>query len=361
MQASELLRELKRTVDELQAFNEIGRTLTSTLEVREVLRIIMQKVSALLQPGNWSLLLIDDKLGDLYFEIAVGEGAEKLKPMRLAMGEGIAGWVAREGQPILVEDVQRDRRFVARFDEATGRATHSVVAVPLRSKGTVLGVIELVNPAGTRPFTPDDLRTLSTLADYAAIGIENAKAFERIQELTLIDDHTGLGNHRQLLRSLEAEAARAQRFGRNFSVIFLDLDHFKAVNDTHGHQAGSALLKELGAVLLKTLRSVDVTTRYGGDEFVILLPESNREQAMLVAERIRQAIHETTFLTARGLEIHITASFGVATFPDDGIKPEDLLMRADSAMYRVKGGNRNGVAAAVPVAMGEEASPPPRP
>ena len=346
MQAHDLLRELKRTVDELQAFNEIGRTLTSTLDGKEVLQLIMQKVSEVLRPEHWSLLLLDEPRGELYFEVAVGPGAERLKSARLPLGEGVAGWVARAGQPVLLEDAASDPRFSPRFDEASGMNTGSILAVPLRSKGRALGVVELVNPRGDRAFSPDDLRTLSTLADYAAIAIENARAFERIRELTLIDDHTGLYNARHLYRSLEAEVARSRRFGRCFSLIFLDLDRFKQVNDRHGHQVGSAVLKEVGEVLRKQLRAMDVPVRYGGDEFVVLLPEADRSQARAVAERLRRAINGTVFQLERGLEVRVTASFGIASYPDDGATPEGLLQLADQAMYQVKETTRDGIAQA---------------
>lgn len=346
MQAQELLRELKRTVDELQAFNDIGRSLTSTLDVKEVLELIMQKVSEVLRPGNWSLLLLDEAGRELHFEVAVGEGSDRLRPLRLPLGEGIAGWVVREGQPVLLEHARSDPRFSPRFDEAAGRRTGSVLAVPLRSKGRVLGVMELLNPEGQRRFDPEDLRTLAALADYAAIAIENARNFERIRELTLIDDHTGLYNARHLYRSLESEVARSRRFGRTFSLIFLDLDRFKLVNDRHGHQAGSAVLKEVGEVLRTALRAMDVPVRYGGDEFVVLLPEADRGQAHAVAERLRRSVNRTEFLADRGLGVRITASFGIATFPDDGTTPEDLLRLADSAMYRVKETTRDGIAQA---------------
>jgi diguanylate cyclase (GGDEF)-like protein len=346
MQAHDLLRELKRTVDELQAFNDIGRSLTSTLDVREVLELIMQKVSEVLRPGNWSLLLLDEPGRELHFEVAVGDGSERLKALRLPLGEGIAGWVAREGQPVLLEHAPADPRFSPRFDEVAGRRTGSVLAVPLRSKGRVLGAMELLNPVGQRAFDPEDLRTLSALADYAAIAIENARNFERIRELTLIDDHTGLYNARHLYRSLESEVARSRRFGRSFSLIFLDLDRFKMVNDRHGHQAGSAVLKEVGEVLRTGLRAMDVPVRYGGDEFVVLLPEADRGQAFAVADRLRRSVNDTAFLAARGLAVRVTASFGIATFPDDGITPEDLLRLADTAMYRVKETTRDGIAQA---------------
>jgi diguanylate cyclase (GGDEF)-like protein len=344
MQPHVLLRELKRTVDELQALNEIGRALTSTLDLPEVLRLVMGRAQDLLKVSRFSLLLVDDQTHDLRFEVASGPGSEKLAAMRLPMGEGIAGWVAKEGQPVLVQDVKHDPRFAARFDALSGHATRSVIAVPLVSKGRTLGVVEVVSGDGERELTPEDLLTVRTLADHAAIAIENAQAFERIRELTIVDDHTGLYNARHLHRVLDAEVIRSERYGRPFSLVFVDLDKFKEVNDRHGHQAGSAALREVGEVLRAGLRETDIPTRYGGDEYVILLPEADRAQAMMVAERLRSAVASHAFLADRGLSVRFTASFGVATWPLDGRKADELLGRADAAMYMVKGKARDAVA-----------------
>ncbi|HSN92460.1 MAG TPA: sensor domain-containing diguanylate cyclase [Anaeromyxobacteraceae bacterium] len=346
MQPQDLLRELKRTVDELQALNDIGRALTSTLELPEVLHLVMQKVSELLRAGSRSLLLLDEAAGELYSEVAVGPGAERLAQARVPLGDGIAGWVAREGQPVLLEDARTDARYSDRFDALAGPETRCVLAVPLLAKGRVLGVIELAAGEAARPFSAEDLLTLRTIADYAAIAIDNAQAYERIKELTVVDDHTGLYNARHLYRTLESEVARGGRYGRCFSVVFLDLDRFKDVNDRYGHQVGSAALREVGDLLRRSLRSADVAVRYGGDEFVLLLPEADREQALGVAERIRARFEAARFLGDRGLEVQVTASIGVATFPEDGDTPEAVLGAADAAMYRVKQRSRNGVEAA---------------
>lgn len=346
MDARELLQELNRTVEELRAFNEIGKALTSTLDIGEVLKLIMDKVGELLHPANFSLLLVDEAAGALTFEIVVGPFAAKLRGLRLAMGEGLAGWVAREGQPLLVVDAAADPRFSDRFDEATLFRTRSVVAVPLRSKARTLGVIELVNGPSQPPFHEKDLQTLSSIADYAAIALENASNFRKVQELTVIDEHTGLYNCRHLLSCLSSEVTRARRFGHPISLVFFDLDRFKLVNDTHGHRCGSALLKECGQIVRATLRSTDIATRYGGDEFVCLLPETGKDLAMVCAGRLREAIAARRFLEPMGLAVHVTASFGVSSFPVDGDDEESLLRQADLAMYRVKDSGRNGVAAA---------------
>ncbi len=352
MDGQELLRELERTVNELAAFNEIGKALTSTLDVHEVLATVMQKVSDLLRPENWSLLLVDERTGDLRFEIAVGQGSERIKPLRVQLGEGIAGWAAREGKPLLVPDVRADPRFAARFDEAAAFETRAALAVPLRCKGRTLGVIEVISGPEGPPFSDGDLRTLARFADYAAIAIDNARNFRRIEELAIQDDHTGLYNARYLYRQLEVEIGRARRFSHPLSLLFFDLDRFKTVNDTYGHQHGSALLREVGEILRATLRSVDVPIRYGGDEFVALLPETDRAHARLAVERLRTAISERFFLADRGLGVRLTASFGIATFPDDASTGDELMRQADLAMYRVKENGRDGV---------RQASEPPSP
>ena len=350
MRGKDLLRELQRTVDELAVLNEIGKALTSSLDIGEVMHVILAKVSELLKPSNWSLLLKDQSTGELYFHAAVGSGSDKLLGLRIKPGEGIAGWVAQNNLPLLVPDVAKDPRFASRFDAASRFHTRSILCVPLAFKGRTLGVIELVNGEKDNIFSEEDLRILSTVAEFSAIAIENARNFHKVQELTVLDDHTGLFNSRHMKRQLESEVMRATRFGHPVSLIFFDLDHFKQVNDTYGHQAGSRVLLEVGRLLLKTLRSTDVPVRYGGDEFVILMPETSKDQAIAAARRIGKEIAEEPFLADQKFgPLKLTASLGVAAFPDDARDPESLLHQADDAMYRVKAERRGGVQAAGPL------------
>lgn len=345
MDSLELLRELRRAVEGLTAFYEVGRSLTSTLDPGEILSIILDRVGKTFRPAAWALFLSEDVGGELAVHLAVGEGAERLLGQRVALGEGVAGWVAQAGQPVLLEDVRGDARFVDRVDPARGTGPCSFMAVPLRTVGGTLGVIALAARAG-EPYAPDDLRTLGGIADFAAIALSNARHFSRVRDLTLLDEHTSLFNARHLHRSLEVEISRAARYRRPVSLIFLDLDRFKSVNDAHGHEAGSALLKEVGDVMRRSLRVVDVPIRYGGDEFVVILPEASVEHARAAAERLRAALHGATFLHDRGLAVRVSASFGIATWPDDGQTGEDLLRAADGAMYRAKEAGRDGVVAA---------------
>jgi diguanylate cyclase (GGDEF)-like protein len=343
MNPADLLAAMKRTVEQLAAFNEMAKALTSTLELKEVLRLVMQKVSDLLHPRNWSLILQDERTGKLYFEVAVGEGAEALKSLQILPGEGIAGTVFSTATARIVDDVGGDPSFSPRFDQASAFRTRSILAVPLIARGRVLGIIELVNGPKDPPFTQDDLTTLTTIADYAAIAIENARNFRRVQELTITDEHTGCFNARHLRQQLEHEVRRSQRFHHPLSLVFLDLDHFKAVNDTHGHLVGSALLKEVGELLVASSRQLDLVFRYGGDEFALMLVETDPDGAMTTARRIRDAFRSRRFMQSHGLELRLTASLGVATFPDHAHSATELIRAADFAMYASKAQGRDEV------------------
>lgn len=345
--ATQDAKELELKKLQFATFTEIGKAITSKLDLREVLNMVMEKISELLRPRNWSLLLLDEETGELRFEIVVGEGSEKIKDLRLKVGEGVAGWVAREMKPLLVPDVSKDARFSKKADEVSHFTTQSIVCVPLTTRGKCLGVIELINKVEDGGgFSEDDLLVLTTLADFTAIAIENAIFLKRVQELTITDDLTKLYNSRFLHSRLDYEVERARRFGYGISMIFIDLDYFKEVNDVHGHLAGSKLLKEVASLLASMLRTVDMACRYGGDEFIILMPGTSKKNAALVAEKLRQSVRENFFLKEEGINIRLTASFGVASFPEDADSKEELIQRADHAMYDVKNRTRDGVAEA---------------
>ena len=181
-------------------------------------------------------------------------------------------------------------------------ATRSIVAVPVRFRDQCLGVIELINCIGPEGFSQRDLALLEALADYAAIAIENARHVQRIHELTITDDCTSLYNARHLNFMLDTEIYRSHRYAFEFSLIFIDLDHFKNVNDTHGHLMGSKLLAEIGEAIKEKCRLIDLAFRYGGDEFVVLLPQTSKENALGVAHRLHKLIRETVWLKDTGPE-----------------------------------------------------------
>src|SRR5579885_2488678 len=315
----------QREAGEVAVFQELGKSLTSSLQLDQVLRTIMEKIDEFLRSDNWSLLLLDEAKQELYFELAVGKASQALKDVRVKVGQGIAGWVAQHGEVVIVPDTSKDTRFFGKVDEKTKMETQSIVAVPVKFRDTCLGVIELINCVGPDGFDARDLKLLEALSDFAAIALYNARHVSVI---------------------LETEIYRSHRYNYEFSVIFIDLDHFKQVNDTQGHLVGSRLLADIGNALKTHCRLIDFAFRYGGDEFVLLLPQTSKENAMNVARRLHQLIRETKWLANEGLNIHITASIGVASYPADSKTKEGLLHLADEAMYLVKNTNRDSVAAA---------------
>ncbi|GAC1433977.1 MAG: sensor domain-containing diguanylate cyclase [Terriglobales bacterium] len=327
---------------ELNIFHDVAKALTSSLDLDSILQTIMDKMAEYFRPDNWSLLMVDEDQQDLYFAIAVGSASEALKNVRLKIGEGIAGHVAKTGEKLIVQDVQADPRFAKRIDKMTKWETQSIVCVPLHSRHRVLGVIQLVN-VDMDHFGDKEWFFLQSLCDYAAIAIENARAVEKIQELTITDDVTGLYNARHLYKTLDTEVYRSSRFGYEFTVLFIDLDHFKQVNDTNGHLVGSKLLAEIGYLIKGQLRLIDYAFRYGGDEFVILLPQTGKDSAIVVARRLRDSLRTSTFCKDEGLNINVRASMGVATYPHDAKTPHDIIRQADEMMYMVKNGSRDNI------------------
>jgi diguanylate cyclase (GGDEF)-like protein len=334
--------ETARQTQELHIFHDVAKALTSSLDLDSILQTIMEKMAEYFRPDTWSLLMVDEEKSELYFAIAIGSASEALKNVRLKVGEGIAGHVAKFGEKLIVPDVRRDKRFTKRIDDLTQMETHSIICVPLKSKLRVLGVIQLVN-VEMKSFSHEEEFFLQALCDYAAIAIENARSVEKIQELTITDDCTGLYNARHLYKTLEQEVYRSSRFGYEFSVLFIDLDHFKSVNDTHGHLIGSKLLAEIGYLVKAQLRLIDFAFRYGGDEFVVLLPQTGKDSALVVARRLRDSLRASAFCKDEGLNLNVRASMGLATFPHDAKTPHDIIRQADEMMYMVKNSTRDNI------------------
>jgi len=293
------------------------KALTSSLNLDSVLQTIMEKISEYFRPDTWSLLMVDENKDELYFAIAVGPAAETLKALRLKVGEGIAGWVAKHGESLIVPDVYTDPRFAKRIDEMTKWQTRSIICIPLKSKHRTLGVIQLIN-CDINNFTDNEMFFLHALCDYAAIAVDNARAVERIQELTITDDVTGLYNARHLYKTLEAEVYRSARFGYQFTVVFLDLDHFKQVNDTHGHLVGSKLLWPRSASRSRhncaSSTSPSVTAAMSSSSCCrrrARIPASSWPSACAMASAT------PPFSPTRTCTSTCAASMGMATYPED--------------------------------------------
>jgi diguanylate cyclase (GGDEF)-like protein len=222
----------------------------------------------------------------------------------------------------------------------------TVIGLPLACRGHAIGAVVGVDRTVSRRaphLAPGLLSLVEATLEPIALAIDQAQRMQRAEALSVTDDLTGLYNSRYLREALFREAKRAVRSSRPLSVLFIDLDGFKSVNDTHGHLAGSRTLVEAGEVIRSCARDSDVVSRYGGDEFVVVLPETGSEGSIVVARRVRDRLASHVFLVSHGLEIRLTASVGISTLPDSGHTPEDLLRAADHAMYRVKDSGKNDI------------------
>ncbi len=221
----------------------------------------------------------------------------------------------------------------------------SVVCYSLQLGGEKIGVIELVNKI-SGAFTKDDLALLEIMLNPLATAIRTLATFERAERLTITDDLTKLYNYRYLMQYLEADVRRCLRYKKKVSLLFIDVDGFKRINDTFGHLVGSQALSEMGQVFRGIVRETDVVGRYGGDEFVIVLPETPLNGALIIAERIRKKVEECEFV-AQNLCIRLTVSLGVANCPKHTLTAEGLIKKADAAMYRAKELSKNSIKVAV--------------
>jgi diguanylate cyclase (GGDEF)-like protein len=322
----------------LSVFSSIGTSIVSEGSIRGILDRVMEHIGSFFGPLNWSLLLVDAEKSELAFAVAVGKGSESLVGTRIPLSEGIAGWVANRGVPAIVESTSSDHRWSDRLDSITGFRTESIIAVPLRSGDKVFGVIELLNRLDGRPFTAYDMRVLSTIADFAAIGIEKAYYLAEARRISERDPLTGVLNRRGLQKAAEREKARLQRYGGDLSIIVADVDRFKAVNDEFGHAAGDTVLKAVAAALLDGSRCADVVARYGGDEFLVLMPATGPEEAEVARLRIQAVLDKA------GWQHRPTFSVSLGCHTSRELDFDELFRESDKDLYRRKSG---------PLAIGE--------
>jgi diguanylate cyclase (GGDEF)-like protein len=354
-----------RQMDSLRVFHEVARALTSNLNLDALLRSIMAKMEEFFGPEHWSLLMVDEDTGELYYALSTGMDESMLRDLRLKPGEGIAGYVAATGNPLVVADVSSDPDW-SRYSQAHPElGLRSIACLPIRHGDRTLGTLQL-NNSRLDLLPESSIAFLRVLCDYAAIALENARHMKLIHHLSITDDCTGLFNSRHLYTLLEQEIAnhvsktafRVVPITKpHFSLLFLDLDHFKRVNDRHGHLVGSRLLAEVGNLLKRLLGPDHAAFRYGGDEFVALLRGLEKPAATELSQRILEQLSQTRFLTGEGLSLSVTASLGLATFPQDGSSLHDLIRAADTMMYTAKESGRNQLI----VAGGTTPSPHPSP
>ena len=325
-----------------QMFRRIGTILTSSLDPKVVFERVMTLVGEHFNPRNWSLLLVDKGSGRLRFEIVMGVDASKLRRFHLECGEGIVGWVCQHGKPLVIEDVRKDPRFSPRVDELLGFRTRSVVCVPLLNGGNkVVGAIELINKLspqgkgddGLQSFTHGDMEILSSIGAFTGIAAENAFLHQRVRDMAMIDSLTGINNRLYFNEVIRREVDRVKRYKKTLCMLFMDVNGLKTVNDRMGHLVGDQVLVQVAKILKESVRKSDILARYGGDEFVILMPFAGQEDGDRLASRIQGLLEQWN---SNPVIPGVTLGLSIGVHAARAENMDSVLRKADLKMYEQK-------------------------
>ncbi len=328
----------KALVERLYVVLDSLALINSIQDLSQLLPLIIKTIKKVMHTEASSLLLLDPGKNELYFNTVEG-GSEKVREIRIPANQGIAGHVLKTGKPLIVNDVKESPFFLKTVDLLTQFKTKSVICVPLVNRHKTIGVIEALNKVDRGPFTDEDLKLFMAFGHQVSGAIDNA----RLYDMAFYDSLTKVFMRRYFEAWLAQEFARVKRYHTDLSLMLVDIDHFKKINDHYGHQAGDFVLRELAQTIKISVREADVVARYGGEEFAICLPETTVEKAKFSAERIRKAIEKKRFIY-EGNKISVTVSIGIASFsksPEDSV--DKFITDADVALYISKESGRNCV------------------
>ena len=334
---NERTSDLERTQVQIETIYEASRTLGEIHDLDQVIDEILNITRNVLNLEFCSILLYDKGNNCLWLKAKeeLGKKFRYDKPRKFSL-DGISGSVAQSGKIERITDLKNDPRYIqAMADEK------SELALPMISQGKVVGVLD-TRSRKLGDFTQQDQKVLSVLAASAGMAIENATLHQKMEELTIVDELTGIYNYRYFVQKLEDELKRARRYHQNLSLIMIDIDSFKECNDRFGHLFGNLVLKQLIQVIKGCVRDVDIFARYGGEEFVVILPQTTKPQAKMIGERIRICVESTVFKDEKNLHsTNLTVSLGVSCYPESGETSEELLKKVDQALYLAKGEGKN--------------------
>ncbi len=332
MSQERLLAVVMHQADELEALKKISVHLTSSLDLKQVLQAVVEEAMRLLDNAFAAHIFLYDKEKD---KLVFGSALQNDGTRNVAFAEprpnGLTATVARTGQPIIIPDMGKHPLYINTPNHWRG----SIVSLPIRVDDNVVGVMNL-SRSQPGEFSESQMRLITMLVDHAAVAIENARLHELVSQQAKVDILTGLPNRRALDEQLESEVRRASRSGRPFSVVMMDLDGFKRINDTYGHEVGDVILRQTFGMLNENIRATDFLARYGGDELTLILPDTDIEPSVLAVTKLQHRLGRLLIKLPDGNEISMSISGGIAQYPLHGKTASDLLRAADAALYRAK-------------------------
>jgi diguanylate cyclase (GGDEF)-like protein len=334
-----LYAELRASSSRVEVLHRITAAVTSGTDLHTIVPAFASEVAAL-QPFDRLACGFVNDTGD-YIEMVSHpeETSWGLGNVLPVVGSG-PGFVALNNRSVLQRDLVHEHRYLEDM-RLLEEGLRSYVLFPLSSRERAIGVLAL-GSTRDRAFDEEALARLQPLADAVALAFENLRLFQKTRELSITDEVTPLHNHRYFHQALDRELKLVNRYGSTLSLVFVDLDRFKPINDQYGHLRGSRTLREVGFLIRAAVRETDIPARYGGDEFVIVLPQTDGEPARVLAEKLRRLIEGHTFLQEEGINARLGVSLGVATYPAEANSKEALIRLADSRMYEDKGSRRTG-------------------
>ena len=329
---------LKRKFERYTALSRVTHLLSSSLALKEVSHYAVQQAYEVVGKSEGAFLLLAEE-GSEELSLISSHLAKDFSAPKLKKGDLFDQWTLRNRRPLLVRDIAKDFRFDPESSEK--RPVRSLLITPLTSRERVRGLLRLESSQAD-VYASDDLRLLSIIGDLVGSSLENALLAQRTEELARVDELTGLYVHRYLQERLQEEFLRAQRNRSPLSLLMIDIDHFKTYNDRYGHIAGDLVLRQVARILKEKSEPGDLVCRYGGEEFLIILPKRTKEKSLQIAQTLRTTIENELFVLRRETT-HVTVSVGAATFPEDGMMKEALLQRVDAFLYQAKREGRNRV------------------
>ncbi len=341
----------KNMYQQISSISQIGREITSSLNLEEIVFTIYRNLNIIMDSPVLGLGLYDEEKKEINYRFFI-EAGEWLTPFKISVEseDSFGAWAINNRQEIVINDVGKEySRYITKVTstgEPDDDRLNSLIYIPLILGNKVIGILSMQSYA-KNAFDDYRVEVFKTLASYITIAVENAKLYEEVKVLATKDPLTGLLNRSHFNSLAEREFKKYKRYGKEFSVVMFDLDHFKRVNDCYGHDGGDIVLKEISIFLSNEIRCTDLFCRYGGEEFLILLPHTNLSQAMILTKRLQEGLENLQIEILEGEYCSITASFGISCIKqqDEGLR--ELIKRADNALYESKKRGRNRISQSI--------------